>query len=208
MAGLTLLGLALLVGLGTGTDASAREIKENGNTYWEVEAGDTFSEIAHKYNIDFADMVKANDKSVVDPNIIFVGDKLLLPLDGKVLQDNTPVVNEVPVLEEEFVEEAPVVVNEAPVVVNEVPVTPEVATPQEVAPVSGNSAKEWIAQRESNGSYDATNGQYIGRYQLTNTYLNGDYSPENQERVADAYVAERYGSWENAQSFWLANGWY
>ncbi len=55
--------------------------------------------------------------------------------------------------------------------------------------------KEWIAMKESSGSYDARNGIYIGRYQLTNTYLNGDYSPENQERVADAYVASRYGSW-------------
>ncbi len=70
------------------------------------------------------------------------------------------------------------------------------------------AAKEWIAMKESSGSYDARNGIYIGRYQLTNTYLNGDYSPENQERVADAYVAERYGSWSAAKAFWLANGWY
>lgn len=69
-------------------------------------------------------------------------------------------------------------------------------------------AKEWIAMKESSGSYDARNGIYIGRYQLTNTYLNGDYSPENQERVADAYVASRYGSWSAAKAFWLANGWY
>ncbi|HFR3815830.1 TPA: LysM domain-containing protein [Streptococcus suis] len=70
------------------------------------------------------------------------------------------------------------------------------------------AAKEWIAMKESSGSYDARNGIYIGRYQLTNTYLNGDYSPENQERVADAYVAGRYGSWSAAKAFWLANGWY
>ena len=47
-----------------------------------------------------------------------------------------------------------------------------------------------------------------GRYQLDSSYLGGDHSPENQERVADAYVAGRYGSWEVAQQFWLANGWY
>ncbi|HFR3958480.1 TPA: LysM domain-containing protein [Streptococcus suis] len=70
------------------------------------------------------------------------------------------------------------------------------------------AAKEWIAMKESSGGYDARNGIYIGRYQLTNTYLNGDYSPENQERVADAYVASRYGSWSAAKAFWLANGWY
>ena len=70
------------------------------------------------------------------------------------------------------------------------------------------SAKEWIAQKESGGSYSATNGRYTGRYQLDSSYLGGDHSPENQERVADAYVAGRYGSWEAAQQFWLANGWY
>ena len=76
--------------------------------------------------------------------------------------------------------------------------------------VSGSEAeaKEWIAQKESGGSYTATNGQYIGRYQLTDSYLNGDYSAENQERVADAYVAGRYGSWTAAKNFWLNNGWY
>ena len=43
---------------------------------------------------------------------------------------------------------------------------------------------------------------------LTDSYLNGDYSAENQERVADAYVAGRYGSWSAAKNFWLNNGWY
>ena len=69
-------------------------------------------------------------------------------------------------------------------------------------------AKEWIAQKESSGSYTAQNGQYYGRYQLSLSYLNGDLSAENQEKVADAYVAGRYGSWSAAKTFWLANGWY
>ena len=82
-----------------------------------------------------------------------------------------------------------------------------------VSPSSGLSAeeaeaKEWIAQKESSGSYTAQNGQYYGRYQLTIVYLNGDLSPENQEKTADAYVAGRYGSWSAAKNFWLANGWY
>ena len=70
------------------------------------------------------------------------------------------------------------------------------------------SAKEWIAQKESSGSYTARNGQYYGRYQLSLSYLNGDLSAENQEKVADAYVSGRYGSWSAAKAFWLANGWY
>ncbi|BBE37285.1 putative peptidoglycan-binding LysM [Enterococcus phage phiM1EF22] len=205
--GLSLLSLGLVVGLGT--EAKAEEVTENGKTYWKVESGDTLSEIGAKYNLDFTNIHKVNKGVVADPNIIFVGDKLLLPLDenGKLVEQvnatepdievqyNAPVAPEQPVVVEQEVVEQPVVVAEAPAPVVEVP-------------ADSSSAKEWIAQRESSGSYDATNGQYIGRYQLSASYLNGDYSPANQERVADEYVAGRYGSWENAKSFWLANGWY
>ena len=70
------------------------------------------------------------------------------------------------------------------------------------------AAKEWIAQKESSGSYTAKNGQYYGRYQLSLSYLNGDLSEANQEKVANQYVVNRYGSWSAAKNFWLANGWY
>ena len=76
--------------------------------------------------------------------------------------------------------------------------------------IAGNdaAAKAWIAARESGGSYTARNGQYVGKYQLSAAYLNGDYSAANQERVADQYVASRYGSWSAAQAFWQSHGWY
>ena len=76
--------------------------------------------------------------------------------------------------------------------------------------VSGNdaTAKAWIAARESGGNYSARNGQYVGKYRLSASYLNGDYSAANQERVADQYVASRYGSWSAAQAFWQSHGWY
>ena len=78
-----------------------------------------------------------------------------------------------------------------------------------VSPAGSESeAKAWIASRESGGSYSAQNGQYIGKYQLSASYLNGDYSAANQERVANNYVAQRYGSWAAAKAFWQANGWY
>ena len=70
------------------------------------------------------------------------------------------------------------------------------------------AAKEWIAQKESSGSYTAQNGKYYGRYQLSLSYLNGDLSEVNQEKVANQYVDNRYGSWSAAKNFWLANGWY
>ena len=75
---------------------------------------------------------------------------------------------------------------------------------------SSSSAKSWIAQKESSNSYEARSatGKYIGKYQLDKSYLNGDYSAANQERVADNYVKQRYGSWEKAKQFWVSNGWY
>lgn len=73
---------------------------------------------------------------------------------------------------------------------------------------SEEAAKEWIAQKESGGSYTVQNRNYYGKYQLSISYLNGDLSAANQEKVADQYVASRYGSWTAAQSFWESHGWY
>ena len=68
--------------------------------------------------------------------------------------------------------------------------------------------QEYIAWRESGWDYDARNGRYIGKYQMDESRLNGDWSPENQEAVAEQYMLDRYGSWENARAFWDANGWW
>ena len=94
------------------------------------------------------------------------------------------------------------------------PAQPAAPVQQAAAPatssVSGSdaAAKDWIAGRESGGNYGAQNGQFVGKYQLSASYLNGDYSAANQERVADNYVTSRYGSWSGAQSFWQSHGWY
>lgn len=69
-------------------------------------------------------------------------------------------------------------------------------------------AKNWIAYRESRYSYSARNGNCYGRYQLLKAYLHGNYSPVNQEKVANKYVSGRYGSWTKAKKFWQAHHWY
>lgn len=70
------------------------------------------------------------------------------------------------------------------------------------------AAKKWIAMRESGGNYRARNGVCYGKYQLTISYLHGNLSPKNQEKVADQYVYGRYGSWVNAKKFWIRHHWY
>ena len=83
--------------------------------------------------------------------------------------------------------------------------------------ISEYDAKEWIAQRESGGSYEAHNGRYWGRYQLNSGWFDGYteefilYTEEGhqiQEQQIEAYVAGRYGSWANAYYFWQSHGWY
>ena len=175
---------------------------------YTVKPGDTLSEIAETYNTTVEKLAKLNNIKNVD--LIFIDQVLIIDGEAPVAQTTT---TEAPVAE---VEETPAV---AETVVEETTYeeTYEAPAPAAaesysapVATVSGSEAeaKEWIAQKESGGSYTATNGRYIGRYQLTDSYLNGDYSAENQERVADAYVAGRYGSWTAAKNFWLNNGWY
>ena len=177
---------------------------------YTVKPGDTLSEIAETYNTTVEKLAKLNNIKNVD--LIFIDQVLVIDGEAPVAQTTT---TEAPVAE---VEETPAV---AETVVEETtyeetyeaPAPAPAAAESYSAPaatVSGSEAeaKEWIAQKESGGSYTATNGRYIGRYQLTDSYLNGDYSAENQERVADAYVAGRYGSWTAAKNFWLNNGWY
>ena len=176
-----------------------------------IQAGDTLSEIAEAHNVDVDFLVRLN--GIAEPDFIIAGEKLYTE-EADVAGTVTEAA---PAQETEVVQyTAPQV--EVPV--SAVPYSEEPAsTPVESTPVVDNSytstvvgsdaaAKEEIARRESGGSYTATNGIYYGRYQLTNSYLGGDYSPANQERVADQYVAERYGSWSNALAFWNANGWY
>lgn len=74
--------------------------------------------------------------------------------------------------------------------------------------LDGLSDQDYIAFRESGGDYDSRNSQYVGKYQLQEDMLAGDYSPENQEYMAEQYMLNRYGSWEAAREFWDANGWW
>ena len=146
---------------------------------YTVKSGDTLSAIAKEKNTTVDAIAKKNKISNV--NLITVGQ--VLEIEDEKATTNT---------------------------------TEQAATTQATTTVSASDglsaedavAKEWIAQKESSGSYTAQNGQYYGRYQLTITYLNGDLSPANQEKVANQYVVNRYGSWSAAKNFWLANGWY
>ena len=196
----TLAGVAALFAVFAPSFVSAQE-----SSTYTVKEGDTLSEIAETHNTTVEKLAENNH--IDNIHMIYVGQELVI--DGPAAPvAPASTTYEAPAAQDEAVSAT---VTETTEVAEEAPVVSEtVAEETVVSTVSGSEAeaKEWIAQKESGGSYTATNGRYIGRYQLTDSYLNGDYSAENQERVADAYVAGRYGSWSAAKNFWLNNGWY
>ena len=200
----TLAGVAALFAVFAPSFVSAQE-----SSTYTVKEGDTLSEIAETHNTTVEKLAENNH--IDNIHLIYVGQELVI--DGPVAPVATPApaTYAAPAAQDETVS-APVVEEAAPAasapVAEETVAAAETSAPASTVSGSEAEAKEWIAQKESGGSYTATNGRYIGRYQLTDSYLNGDYSAENQERVADAYVAGRYGSWSAAKNFWLNNGWY
>ncbi|KXU05262.1 LysM peptidoglycan-binding domain-containing protein [Streptococcus oralis] len=201
----TFAGIAAFLAFFAPALASAQE-----NVTYTVKPGDTLSEIAEKYNTTVEKLAEKN--KIENIHLIFVDQVLVIegtaPSTVTATAAASATTYEAPAATEETAEETTETTTyEAPAA----PAAPVAESNTAAAStVSGSEAeaKEWIAQKESGGSYTATNGRYIGRYQLTDSYLNGDYSAENQERVADAYVAGRYGSWTAAKNFWLNNGWY
>ena len=206
----TLAGVAALFAVFAPSFVSAQE-----SSTYTVKEGDTLSEIAETHNTTVEKLAENNH--IDNIHMIYVGQELVI--DGPVAPVATPAPTTyaAPAAQDETVsapaaETTEVAEEAAPVAsapaAEETVVSTEASAPAATVSGSEAEAKEWIAQKESGGSYTATNGQYIGRYQLTDSYLNGDYSAANQERVADAYVAGRYGSWTAAKNFWLNNGWY
>ena len=194
----------------TGTIAGATVVA-NADTV-TVKAGDTVSELAQKYNTTVNTIQQLNNLS--NPNLIFVGQQLKVNNDNNgqaVAQQNTN--NNAQVAQQQATSQntqAQASTQQAAQQSASQNTQAQASNNNYSSSVSGNdaAAKAWIAQHESSNNYNARNGQYIGKYQLSASYLNGDYSPANQERVADQYVSQRYGSWSNAQRFWEANGWY
>lgn len=181
-------------------DEVANQTQDQNNGVYTVKSGDTLSQIAENHNMKLDDLYKLNTKYNSQNTLIFPGDQINVADNGQVQQVAPQQQTQQAPAQQQPQQQAPV----------------QQAAPQQQtqtsyqSSVSGNdaAAKAWIAGRESGGNYNARNGQYIGKYQLSASYLGGDYSPAHQEAVADQYVANRYGSWSNAQQFWMTHGWY
>ncbi|KRN52760.1 LysM domain protein [Fructobacillus fructosus KCTC 3544] len=222
--------LLATAGMTGSNQANADQIDQTDATQiYTVKAGDTLSQIAEQYNTDAQTL--ANNSGIQNINLIFVGDKIKFSADKQTIESVTTTDGQVktatspapqPASTTESTASQPVLTETAQTPQN-APQTntavASVAEPQQSSAIqpkvnvtsqstTTSSAKEYIANRESGGSYTAQNGRYIGKYQLDASYLKGDYSAANQERVADQYVAARYGSWENAANHSKQYGWY
>ena len=202
-------GAVALGTVATATTASADSI-------YTVQLGDTLSGISYKlgHDLTFVDTLASNN-NIANKNLIYVGQKLVIKDDGEVAPATQQQVETLPsantTTQNNQTSSAATTNNSAAQTATATTSVSNAASYSNyTSSVAGNdaAAKAWIAARESGGNYGAQNGQYIGKYQLSASYLNGDYSAANQERVADQYVASRYGSWSAAQSFWQSHGWY
>lgn len=170
---------------------SMTAVVANADMVYTVQSGDTLSSISYKFAKDNSLINEiAKDNNLSDINQLHVGQKLLIKGNGEIapLNDNDQ--------------------NAASQNSNEDKDAAQKTSQSANLSSSEQAAKEWIAQRESGGSYTAQNGVHYGRYQLDLAYLGGDLSPQHQEEVAQQYMQNRYGSWQAAQAHWMANGWW
>lgn len=169
----------------------------NADTVYTVQSGDTLSGISQKFanNNSLVDSLAKNN-NIQNINLIYVGQQLLIKDNGEITQATQAQAQTLPSA------------NTTSTASSQARTNTQAQATTPATSSSDDAAKAWIAARESGGSYTAQNGNYYGKYQLSRAYLGGDYSAANQERVANQYVASRYGSWSAAKSFWLANGWY
>ncbi|KRN29671.1 peptidoglycan binding protein, lysm domain protein [Lactobacillus selangorensis] len=183
-----------------GANQNAHAAVNNNDGTVTVQSGDSYMSIAKQFNMTVANLETLNGRTVGGYDLIFPGETI--KVNGTQTTSNTTSNNNTQVAAATTTNTS----SNYTTTSNASSTTSYTATTS--ASSSEEAAKAWIANKESGGSYTATNGQYVGKYQLSASYLNGDYSAANQERVANNYVTSRYGSWTAAEAFWQANGWY
>ncbi|MCT3582587.1 aggregation-promoting factor [Levilactobacillus brevis] len=206
------LGTAAVLGAGL----FASTTSANADVRVTVKSGDTVAKIANQYNSSVSAIETAN--SLKNVNLIYVGESLSVPNSTTAASTTAATTATTQSQSTTPAQSITTTSNSANTATNysgtasHTTATTGTTSTNTAATTSTSgstsSAKSWIANKESGGSYTASNGNYYGKYQLTKSLLNGDYSPANQEKVANSYVSSRYGSWAAAKSFWQANGWY
>lgn len=177
----------------------AAKTEETPKVMVTVAEGDSLSIIAEKHNTTWVRLFNANE-SISHPDIINPGQELRVPAAEEQLAERAlpqPVVA------------APVASQATNYQASAQTYTRQTATTS--YPVSANSAKAFIYNKESGNNPNATNpnGCYgIGQdcNGVLRAQCGADYAC--QDAYFDGYAQRRYGSWEAAYAFWQANGWW
>lgn len=199
--------------------AVAANVDANAKVKHTVQNGDTISGLSQQYHVSQKKIQKANKGK--DINTIYVGEVFVFDGKGHVkidknsakapvntnssnanTQTTASAANTSSVAAPQATTQSAAPVQQAPVAA----AAPTSPAPAASAPVASNGTMDGIAQAESGNNYNARNGQYIGKYQLSASYLNGDYSPAHQEEVAQQYAVSRYGSVQAAAAYHAAHG--
>lgn len=199
--------------------AVTANVDANAKVKHTVQNGDTISGLSQQYHVSQKKIQKANKGK--DINAIYVGEVFVFDGKGHVkidknsakapvntnsnnanTQTTASAANTNSVAAPQATTQSAAPVQQAPVAA----AAPTSPAPAASAPVASNGTMDGIAQAESGNNYNARNGQYIGKYQLSASYLNGDYSPAHQEEVAQQYAVSRYGSVQAAAAYHAAHG--
>ena len=164
--------IAGAVALGTVATATTA----NADSIYTVQAGDTLSGISYKlgHDLTFVDTLASNNQ-IADKNVIYVGQKLVINVDGEVAPATAQQAATLPsATSQNTASQAPVSQNSraSQAQASQAPAQQTVSATTQYAnaaatntgytsSVAGNdaAAKAWIAGRESGGSYTARNGQ-------------------------------------------------
>ena len=202
--------------------AVTANVDANAKVKHTVQNGDTISGLSQQYHVSQKKIQKANKGN--DINTIYVGEVFVFDGKGHVKIDKNSAKAPVNTNSSNANTQttasaantssvaAPQATTQSAAPVQQAPSAPVAAAaptspaPAASAPVASNGTMDGIAQAESGNNYNARNGQYIGKYQLSASYLNGDYSPAHQEEVAQQYAVSRYGSVQAAAAYHAAHG--
>ena len=126
-------------------------------TTYTVKSGDTLSGIAEKYNTTVEKLAEKN--KIKDIHLIYVDQVLVIDGEAPATSTTSAATAEAPVVAPAATETTTYEAPAASVTVAEETVA-TTETSASTSTVSGSEAeaKEWIAQKESGGSYTATNG--------------------------------------------------
>lgn len=197
-------GVASAFAFGASHASADTTDSQNRPADYVVKAGDTLNKLSSEYNTTVEDIAAKNN--ITDVNLIFVGQHLTFT------EAAAPQVTAAPAQTQAV--QAPVAPVAAPVQqapVQQAPVQQAPARP--AAPqVSSSAALNALIARESGGNVNARNGQYFGIGQLSAQararYGGNSTDYNDQLNAMKAYIAERYGTAENAWAHSQATGWY